>query len=119
MTAVSEALRIVGYQTNQSDRAPERDGQFFEYFFRDANSRANSQEETKSFIEQRKAQRADDKEKGVREKGGRSPTSFPEEFVFLERVIGLLRGLTAELDSHCPILHILALHARHGALKAH
>jgi hypothetical protein len=38
----------------------------------------------------------------------------PEDFIFLTRVIGLLRGLTAELECSCPIMVILALHARLG-----
>ena len=35
-TAAAE-LRTVGYSSNQSDRAPERDAEFFEHLFRDAN----------------------------------------------------------------------------------
>jgi predicted unusual protein kinase regulating ubiquinone biosynthesis (AarF/ABC1/UbiB family) len=36
MDAVREALRGVGYINNQTERAPERDAEFFEYLFRDA-----------------------------------------------------------------------------------
>lgn len=35
-TAAAE-LRTVGYSSNQSDRVPERDAEFFEHLFRDAN----------------------------------------------------------------------------------
>jgi hypothetical protein len=35
-TAAAE-LRAVGYSSNQSHRAPERDAEFFEHLFRDAN----------------------------------------------------------------------------------
>ena len=49
--------------------------------------------------------------------GSRYVTSLPTDFMFLGRVVGLLRGLTAELDCSCPILHIFALHARVGLLK--
>lgn len=34
---VIKALSSLGYVTNQSDRLPERDQEFFEFLFRDAN----------------------------------------------------------------------------------
>lgn len=37
-TAAAE-LKAVGYSSNQSERAPERDAEFFEHIFRDANVR--------------------------------------------------------------------------------
>ena len=42
----------------------------------------------------------------------------PKEFLYLSRVIGLLRGLTAELDCQCPLMEILALNAQVGAAAA-
>ena len=35
----SNALQALGYKNSQTDRAPERDAEFFEYLFRDANVR--------------------------------------------------------------------------------
>ena len=72
--------------------------------------------ESKEFTQLRQRQKEQDSEAGVREKGGRRMAKIPSDFIFLTRVIGLLRGMTAELDATCPILHILALHARHGLL---
>ena len=34
---VTAALKALGYVNNQSERAPERDQEFFEFMFRDAN----------------------------------------------------------------------------------
>lgn len=39
MLAASKELKAVGYASNQSDRVPERDAEFFEFLFRDANVR--------------------------------------------------------------------------------
>jgi hypothetical protein len=78
--------------------------------------KAEAVKESKEFTEKRKRQKSEDEGKGLREKGGRQMQNVPEEFIFLTRVIGLLRGLTAELDCSCPIMHILALHA-HSGLK--
>lgn len=72
--------------------------------------------ESKQFQELRQKQKEKDIEAGIREKGGRKMAKIPSDFIFLTRVIGLLRGMTAELEASCPILHILALHARHGLL---
>ena len=35
--------QALGYKNNQSDRAPERDAEYFEYLFRDANVSAPGQ----------------------------------------------------------------------------
>jgi predicted unusual protein kinase regulating ubiquinone biosynthesis (AarF/ABC1/UbiB family) len=111
---VSDALSEIGYATNQRARAPERDAEFFLYLFRNATSRDQSPEESKEFMAHRESQRKEDFSSGQREKGGRQIAELPEEFLFLTRVIGLLRGLTAELDVDCPILQILAYHAELG-----
>jgi len=108
------ALQVLGYKNNQSERAPERDAEFFEYLFRDANPRGVSQKEAKEFTEKREQQKKEDIANNVREKEGRSMKELPEDFIFLSRVVGLLRGLTAELDCSCPIMYILALQARVG-----
>lgn len=73
-----------------------------------------SQEERSEFSAKRDAQKAEDIAAGTREAGGRRIAQVPDDFVFLTRVIGLLRGLTAELDVSCPILYILALNAQIG-----
>lgn len=112
--AVNKALSEIGYGTNQRSRAPERDAEFFLYLFRNAASRDQSKEESKEFMAHREDQRKDDVDAGVREKGGRRVQDLPEEFLFLTRVVGLMRGLTAELDVDCPILQILAYHAERG-----
>eukprot|EP01038_Epipyxis_sp_PR26KG_P009431 gene9431-12707_t len=112
--AASQALKEVGYVNNQTNRVPERDAEFFEYLFRDANSKQSAQQEAKEFQNKRNQQKEEDVQKGVREKKGRSMEKIPEDFIFLTRVIGLLRGLTAELDCSCPIMYILALNASVG-----
>ena len=78
--------------------------------------KAASQEERADFNRRREQQKESDVADGVREKGGRRIAQVPDDFIFLTRVIGLLRGLTAELDCNCPILYILALNARIGAV---
>lgn len=70
--------------------------------------------ESSAFSQKRKDQKAEDVQKGVREKGGRQMAEVPDDFLFLTRVIGLLRGLTAELDCSCPIMYVLAQHAKIG-----
>eukprot|EP01041_Mallomonas_annulata_P003085 gene3085-6052_t len=109
---VSAALRDVGYSTNQSDRAPERDAEFFEFLFRDATPRKAALSETMAYFDKRKSQKINDISSGKREKEGRFIASLPDDLIFLARVFGLLRGLTAQLHVSCPILHILALNAR-------
>jgi hypothetical protein len=73
-----------------------------------------SQQEAKEFAQKREQQKKNDIAQNVREKDGRSMKDVPEDFIFLTRVIGLLRGLTAELGCSCPIMYILAMHAQVG-----
>jgi hypothetical protein len=79
--------------------------------------RGVSKQERDEFNTMRSQQKADDIAAGTREKGGRSISKVPDDFLFLTRVVGLLRGLTSELDCSCPILYILALNARIGLLE--
>jgi hypothetical protein len=72
--------------------------------------------ETKSFFANRTKQRDADKVVGSAERSGRHIKSIPDDFIFLSRVLGLMRGMTAELDCSCPILHIMALYGRVGLL---
>lgn len=76
--------------------------------------RGISKQERDDFNARRSQQKADDIAAGTREKGGRSIATVPDDFLFLTRLVGLLRGLTAELDASCPILYILSLNARIG-----
>ena len=76
--------------------------------------RGVSKQERDDFNAKRTQQREADIAAGTREKGGRSIAQVPDDFLFLTRLVGLLRGLTSELDASCPILYILALNARIG-----
>lgn len=132
MELAAGKLRLLGYSTNQSHRAPERDAQFFEFLLRDAmvgpglmrcafsvsypllQAGNASKIEQKSYNALRDQQREADIQQAVREKGGRSITSLPQDFLYITRVIGLLRGLAVEMNCDCPILYILALHAKAG-----
>ena len=73
--------------------------------------------ESKAFSDLRTRQREGDEANGAREASGRAVATLPPDFVFLYRVIGLLRGVTAELEVECPIMHIFALHAKCGLLR--
>mmetsp|Transcript_30354 Transcript_30354/g.30851 ORF Transcript_30354/g.30851 Transcript_30354/m.30851 type:complete len:510 (+) Transcript_30354:135-1664(+) len=115
--AATAALKEVGYSTNQSSRVPGRDAEAFEFLFRDATPRKQAMKETSSFFDLRKNQKNNDIKDGTREKAGRNIENVPEDLLFLIRVVGLLRGLTADLEVSCPILHILSLHARVGLYK--
>jgi hypothetical protein len=76
-----------------------------------------SKEERQSFEGLRAQQKAADIAAGTREPGGRSIATVPDDFLFLTRLVGLLRGLCSELDCSCPILYILALNAKVGLLE--
>lgn len=69
----SDALKKLGYETNQSSRAPERDARFFAYLFRDSfGDRATSQRERKELLKTRNNERKSDESAGEREKGTNS-----------------------------------------------
>ena len=68
-------------------------------------------------MEMRKSQKEEDKKAGVREKGGRKMKQIPDSFLFVTRVIGLLRGLCATLDVPLPLMEIMATHARLSQLS--
>jgi hypothetical protein len=44
--------------------------------------------------------------------------AVPESFIFVTRVLGLLRGLCATLEVELPLIEIMACHARLGQLEA-
>ena len=70
------------------------------------------------FFQAKKTEREADKEKGVREKGGRKIQELPESFIFVIRVIGLLRGLCTTLEVEIPLIEIMASHARLGQVES-
>lgn len=117
LKSASDALLELGYKTTQTHRVPERDAEFFAYMFRDASSnRQSNKKETKEYQTRREEEKKRDEEQGVREKNGRNIDSLPEDFLYVTRVIGLIRGLSAELECECEILTILALHAKAGLI---
>ena len=62
----------------------------------------------------RSAQRAEDRASGHKSSSIRSVRHIPEEYYFISRTVGLLRGLAALMKVHCPIMEIFTLHARVG-----
>ena len=73
--------------------------------------------ETKEFFDKRAEQKLEDTKNNTRERSGRHISNISQDLIFLFRAIGMLRGLTAELEVSCPTFQILALHARVGILK--
>lgn len=112
-----DALRRVGYESTQDSRAPERSVEFFAYLFRNTGSLESAQKSKEEFYHERRAQKKKDEDDGVYEKGGRKPTKIPDSFLFLTRVVGLLRGLCTTLEVEVALVEIMALHARLGKLR--
>ncbi len=74
-----------------------------------------SKEERKEFNDLRALQKEEDAIAGIQKnRSGRFMKSIPDDFFFLMRTVGLLRGLAESLCTPCPILTILALHAHIG-----
>ena len=67
-------------------------------------------------MQERKKERETDTENGLREKGGRKMKAVPDSFIFVTRVLGLLRGLCATLEVELPLIEIMACHAHLGQL---
>eukprot|EP00933_Yihiella_yeosuensis_P036519 TRINITY_DN3028_c2_g1_i1.p1 TRINITY_DN3028_c2_g1~~TRINITY_DN3028_c2_g1_i1.p1 ORF type:complete len:885 (-),score=149.21 TRINITY_DN3028_c2_g1_i1:119-2416(-) len=109
-----EALNKAGYSNSQDQRAPERSIQFFTFLFRDTGNKATMRKDQKEFWDMRKQQKEQDKEAGVKEKGGRKIKSIPEDYAALSRVVGLLRGLCTTLEVELPLIDIIAAHAKQG-----
>ena len=42
--------------------------------------------------------------------------TLPEDLAYVLRIVGMIRGLCADLHVHCPLLHIFALHSKAGIL---
>ena len=115
---IASILAKLDYCNTQSKSNPQRDVEFFDHIFRDATPGSKAQAEHLAFQLRRRYQREEDvKVSDGKQTPDRVVTSLPHDIMCLGRVMGLLRGLTAELDCSCPILHIFALHARVGLLK--
>lgn len=59
-----EALGEIGYSTNQRNRVPERDAEFFLYLLRDVQTKASTKEEAADFSKYRNEQRDEDRQAG-------------------------------------------------------
>ncbi len=111
-------LKEIGFETNQTYRAAERDIEFIEFIFRDAKPKQFARSEYLAYREIRKDQNENDILNNVREKTERYITACPDSLFFIIQVMGLLRGLSAQLGVSCPFLHIFSLNARIGLLQA-
>lgn len=105
----AKALGALGYATTQTQRAPERDAEFFEYLLRDVvvsnhlpfaressvlllgacvlQSGAAGRAEAEHYAERRAAQRDEDIAKGVREAEGRQIVRLPQDFLYITRYV--------------------------------
>jgi predicted unusual protein kinase regulating ubiquinone biosynthesis (AarF/ABC1/UbiB family) len=110
--SAASSLETLGYQNAQDHRAPERSVEFFAYLMRGTGSVSASKKSRDEFNNLRTQQKAADKEEGTFEKGGRKMKKIPDSFIFVTRVLGLLRGLCATLEVELPLLEILGCHAR-------
>jgi hypothetical protein len=86
-------LKEIGFETNQTHRAAERDIEFIEFIFRDAKPKQFARNEYLAYREIRKEQNENDILNFVREKTERYITSCPDSLFFIIQVMGLLRGL--------------------------
>jgi hypothetical protein len=63
----------------------------------------------------RNVQRAEDAAlSGSKEKSQRIVYQIPNEYFFISRTVGLLRGMSAMMNVRCPIIEIFTLQARIG-----
>jgi hypothetical protein len=63
----------------------------------------------------RNVQRAEDAALyGNKEKSQRVVYQIPNEYFFISRTVGLLRGMSAMMNVRCPIIEIFTLQARIG-----
>eukprot|EP00924_Labyrinthula_sp_SR-Ha-C_P014819 snap_masked-scaffold_43-processed-gene-1.83-mRNA-1 protein AED:1.00 eAED:1.00 QI:0/0/0/0/1/1/2/0/1090 len=118
VSGLTKSIQKIGYENSQSFKKPERDLEFFAYLFRPTGSRKQSKAETKAFRKRRKQQRKEDVNKPEDEDlEGRYFKKFPESFVFLFRVLGLIRGLCAELDVEVDYIDIMSQYAKYSLLQ--
>ena len=104
-----EALKSLGVINNRMDQDPSKDMEFWRFFLRDTSSRAQAQKDTKTFFDQRIAEARQDRAAG-RER--RKLESIPPSLIFFWRVIGLIRGLCAQMEVKVPYMELLASRAR-------
>ena len=107
------ALSQIGFQTNQSEKYPERDVEFFEYVFRDVKARRDAQRENTAYQDIRSDQYQQDVLNGE-EECMRYILHAPHDFYFLLKTLSMLRGLMVKLGVQCPLLHIFSLNAHIG-----
>ena len=115
--AAIDALRALGYRTNQDDRDPARSVHFMQFLLRNPTDAKNAKEEGKQKMKDIKDRMDKDKAAGVHEKGGRYITQLPESFLFVIRVVGMVRGAAAHLGVELPLVDIMATHARRGIAR--
>jgi aarF domain-containing kinase len=104
-----EALKMLGVINNRMDQDPSKDMEFWRFFLRDTSSRAQAQKDTKTFFDKRIAEARQDRAAG-RER--RKLESIPPSLIFFWRVIGLIRGLCAQMEVKVPYMELLASRAR-------
>eukprot|EP00929_Paragymnodinium_shiwhaense_P043191 TRINITY_DN22245_c0_g1_i4.p1 TRINITY_DN22245_c0_g1~~TRINITY_DN22245_c0_g1_i4.p1 ORF type:complete len:1478 (-),score=330.24 TRINITY_DN22245_c0_g1_i4:587-5020(-) len=124
---VQDALSSIGYETSQSSSNPERDMQFWAFMMRDTGSQDSQRADGKEFFKKRQEQMKQDREAAEAKAGavtkkekkavqkemkGRYIKSFPDELMWILRVLGMFRGLCTQLSVELPYLEIFGLHAR-------
>ena len=81
---------------------------------RDASDATTARRETKERMDAIKQRVKEEKAAGTREKGGRKLQGLPDSFLFVIRVIGMVRGTCAHLGVSLPLVDIMATYARRG-----
>ncbi|KAH8065764.1 hypothetical protein JL722_147 [Aureococcus anophagefferens] len=114
--AAIDALRALGYRTNQDDRDPARSVHFMQFLLRNPTDAKNAKEEGKQKMKDIKDRMDKDKAAGVHEKGGRYITQLPDSFLFVIRVVGMVRGAAAP-RRRAALVDIMATHARRGIAR--
>jgi len=105
------------YKTNQDDRDAARSVHFMSFILRDTSAAAKAKEETKERMAEIKERMERDKASGKREKGGRVLQGLPDSFMFVVRVIGMIRGMCAHLGVELPLVDIMHTYARRGLAR--
>ena len=88
-----------------------------QFLLRDPKDAKTSRQEGVEKMKHIKDRMEKDKAEGVREKGGRYIKSLPESFLFVIRVVGMVRGAAAHLGVELPLVDIMATHARRGIAR--
>jgi len=88
-----------------------------QFLLRNPTDAKNAKEEGKQKMKDIKDRMDKDKAAGVHEKGGRYITQLPESFLFVIRVVGMVRGAAAHLGVELPLVDIMATHARRGIAR--